>query len=111
LFFAVAQFTSYFSWSNLGQWTAIKGAELLTRADLPPLVLFAALVLMVALLNVMITSGSAQWALMAPVVVPMLMYVGITPEVSQRLFRIGDRSTHIIPPMAPYFSLALTFLQ
>ena len=111
LFFAVAQFTSYFSWSNLGQWTAIKGAEMLTRADLPPLVLFAALVLMVALLNLLITSGSAQWALMAPVVVPMLMYVGITPEVSQMLFRIGDSPTNIITPMSPYFALALTFLQ
>lgn len=111
LFFAVAQFTSYFSWSNLGQWTAIKGSELLTKADLPPLVLFAALVLMVALLNLMITSGSAQWALMAPVVVPMLMYVGITPEVSQMLFRIGDSPTNIITPMSPYFALALTFLQ
>lgn len=111
LFFAVAQFTSYFSWSNLGQWTAIKGAELLTRADLPPLVLFAALVAMVAALNLLITSGSAQWALMAPVVVPMLMYVGITPEVSQMLFRIGDSPTNIITPMSPYFALALTFLQ
>lgn len=111
LFFAVAQFTSYFSWSNLGQWTAIKGAELLTRADLPPLVLFAALVLMVAALNLFITSGSAQWALMAPVVVPMLMYVDIAPEVSQMLFRIGDSPTNIITPMSPYFALALTFLQ
>ncbi len=111
LFFAVAQFTSYFSWSNLGQWTAIRGAELLTRADLPPLVLFAALVLMVAALNMFITSGSAQWALMAPVVVPMLMYVDIAPEVSQMLFRIGDSPTNIITPMSPYFALALTFLQ
>ena len=111
LFFAVAQFTSYFSWSNLGQWTAIKGSELLTKADLPPLVLFAALVLMVAVLNLLITSGSAQWALMAPVVVPMLMYVGITPEVSQMLFRIGDSPSNIITPMSPYFALALTFLQ
>ena len=111
LFFAVAQFTSYFSWSNLGQWTAIKGAELLTKADLPPLVLFAALVLMVAVLNLLITSGSAQWALMAPVVVPMLMYVDIAPEVSQMLFRIGDSPTNIITPMSPYFALALTFLQ
>ena len=111
LFFAVAQFTSYFSWSNLGQWTAIKGSELLTKADLPPLVLFAALVLMVAALNLLITSGSAQWALMAPVVVPMLMYVGITPEVSQMLFRIGDSPSNIITPMSPYFALALTFLQ
>ncbi|KAB3519950.1 p-aminobenzoyl-glutamate transporter [Corynebacterium sp. zg254] len=111
LFFMVAQFLAWFDWSNLGVWTAIKGSELLQAWNLPPLVMFAGLVLMVALLNLFITSGSAQWALMAPVVVPMLMYVNISPEVAQMLFRIGDSPTNIITPMSPYFALALTFLQ
>ena len=80
LFFAVAQFLAWFEWSNLGVWTAIKGSELLQHWSLPPLVMFAALVAMVALLNLFITSGSAQWALMAPVIVPMMMYVGVSPK-------------------------------
>ncbi|WP_165164215.1 AbgT family transporter [Corynebacterium qintianiae] len=111
LFFAVSQFLAWFQWSNLGLWTAIRGAELLQRWDLPAVVLFAAFVAMVALLNLLITSGSAQWALMAPVVVPMMMYVGVSPEVTQMLYRIGDSPTNIITPMSPYFALALTFLQ
>ncbi|WP_232958359.1 AbgT family transporter [Corynebacterium meridianum] len=111
LFFAVAQFLAYFNWSNLGVWSAIHGAELLSRADLPNPVLFGLFVLLVAVLNLMVTSGSAQWALMSPVVVPMMMYVGVSPEVSQMLFRIGDSPTNIITPMSPYFALALTFLQ
>ncbi|MDK8625452.1 AbgT family transporter [Corynebacterium appendicis] len=111
LFFAVAQFLAWFQWSNLGSWTAIRGAELLQSWDLPNVLLFAAFVLMVALLNLFITSGSAQWALMAPVVVPMMMYVGIAPEVTQMLFRIGDSPSNIITPMSPYFAVALTFLQ
>lgn len=111
LFFAVAQFLAWFEWSNLGVWTAITGSELLERADLPPILLFAGVVVLVALLNLFITSGSAQWALMAPVIVPMLMYVGTSPEITQMLFRIGDSPTNIITPMSPYFALALTFLQ
>ena len=111
LFFAVSQFLAWFQWSNLGSWTAIRGAELLQTWDLPNILLFAAFVLMVALLNLFITSGSAQWALMAPVVVPMMMYVGVSPEVSQMLFRIGDSPSNIITPMSPYFAVALTFLQ
>lgn len=111
LFFAVAQFLAWFEWSNLGVWTAIRGSELLQAWDLPPLAMFAGLVLMVALLNLFITSGSAQWALMAPVVVPMMMFVDVSPEVTQMLFRIGDSPTNIITPMSPYFALALTFLQ
>lgn len=111
LFFAVAQFLAWFNWSNLGIWTSIKGSELLQTWNLPPLVMFAAFVIMVATLNLLITSGSAQWALMAPIVVPMMMYVGISPEVTQMLYRIGDSPTNIITPMSPYFALALTFLQ
>lgn len=111
LFFAVSQFLAWFEWSNLGQWTSIRGAELLDRWDLPTPILFAFFVLMVAALNLFITSGSAQWALMAPVVVPMMMYLGHSPETTQMLFRIGDSPSNIITPMSPYFALALTFLQ
>lgn len=111
LFFAVSQFLAWFQWSNLGNWTAIRGAELLQKWDLPPLVMFAAFVLLVTVVNLFITSGSAQWALMAPVVVPMFMYVNVSPEVTQMLFRIGDSPSNIITPMSPYFALALTFLQ
>jgi len=111
LFFAVSQFLAWFTMSNLGSWTAITGANLLKAANLPPLLLFSAFVILVALINLVITSGSAQWALMAPIVVPMFMYVGIAPEVTQMLFRMGDSPSNIITPMSPYFALALTFLQ
>ncbi|WP_301924952.1 AbgT family transporter [Corynebacterium glaucum] len=111
LFFAVAQFLAWFQWSNLGSWTAIKGAELLQRWDLPTVVLFFGFVVMVAFVNLFITSGSAQWALMAPILVPMMMLVGVSPEVSQMLFRIGDSASSIITPMSPYFALTLTFMQ
>lgn len=111
LFFAVSQFLAYFQWSNLGVWTAIKGSELLTTVNLPRPLLFALFVLLVGLINLVITSGSAQWALMAPVVVPMFMLVGVAPEITQMLFRIGDSPSNIITPMSPYFALALTFLQ
>lgn len=111
LFFAVSQFLAWFTMSNLGSWTAITGANLLKAANLPPLLLFGAFVILVALINLVITSGSAQWALMAPIVVPMFMYVGIAPEVTQMLFRMGDSPSNIITPMSPYFALALTFLQ
>lgn len=111
LFFVVSQFLAWFQWSNLGPWTAIHGAQLLEQANLPNVLLFAGFVLLVASINLFITSGSGQWALMAPVIVPMMMYVGVSPEVSQMLYRMGDSPSNIITPMSPYFALALTFLQ
>lgn len=111
IFFAAAQFIAYFGWSNIGTVLAIEGARVLEQWDLPVFVLFGGVVLMVALFNFFITSGSAQYTLMAPVLVPMLMLVGISPEVTQMLFRMGDSPTNIISPMSPYFALALGYLQ
>ncbi|MEH0057755.1 AbgT family transporter [Auritidibacter ignavus] len=111
IFFAAAQFIAYFRWSNMGEVMAINGAEFLSQANLPTIVLFGGVVLLVAALNFFITSGSAQWTLMAPVLVPMLMLIGISPEVTQMLFRIGDSPTNIISPMSPYFALVLGYLQ
>ncbi|MEL4162075.1 AbgT family transporter [Corynebacterium bovis] len=111
LFFAISQFLAWFQWSNIGSWLAVRGSELLQSWHLPTVLLFAGFVLLVTVLNLLITSGSAQWALMAPVIVPMMMYLGVSPEATQMLYRIGDSPTNIITPMSPYFALALTFLQ
>lgn len=111
LFFAAAQFVAYFKWSNLGPILAIKGAELIEKMHVPNLVLFGLVVLFVTVLNLFITSGSAEWALVAPILVPMLMLLGVQPEVTQMLYRMGDSPTNVISPMSPYFALALGFIQ
>ena len=61
--------------------------------------------------NIFITSGSAQWSLMAPIFIPMLMMLGYEPALVQAAFRIADSSTNIISPMSPYFAVCLAFLQ
>ncbi|MEL6429544.1 MAG: AbgT family transporter, partial [Planctomycetota bacterium] len=54
-------------------------------------------------------SASAQWAVTAPIFVPMLMTVVYTPEVIQAAYRIGDSTTNVITPMMSYFGLILAF--
>ena len=60
-----------------------------------------------ATLNVVIGSASAKWAILAPVFVPMLAQLGLTPEWTQAAYRIGDASTNAITPLLPYFPLVL----
>ncbi|MDS1271877.1 AbgT family transporter [Lipingzhangella sp. LS1_29] len=111
LFFAAAQFLAYFDWSGMAEVLAIRGAAWLGDLALPTSVLFVGFIALAALLNMFITSGSAQWTLIAPVFVPMLMLLGINPETTQALYRIADSSTNIITPMSPYFVLVLGFMQ
>ena len=107
LVFFAAQFVSFFNWTNLGTITAVVGADLLTRFDLTGPIVFVPFILMCCFVNLMLGSASAQWAVTAPIFVPMLMTVGYSPEVIQAAYRIGDSTTNIITPMMSYFGLIL----
>lgn len=111
LFFAAAQFTAYFEWSGIGPVLAVYGADFIGGLGLHPVIMFAGVVAIVAVMNLLITSGSAQWTLLAPVMVPMLMLLDVSPETTQALFRIGDSPTNVLSPVSPYFALVLGYLR
>lgn len=111
LFFAISQFLAYFRWTGLGEIIAVNGAGLLRSAGVSGPVVFLGILLVVTMINLVVTSGSAQWALVGPVFVPMLMLLDIPPEYTQALYRIADSCTNAITPMSPYFVMALGFLQ
>jgi aminobenzoyl-glutamate transport protein len=111
LAFAAAHFIAMFNWSNLGAITAIHGAEALRASGLPIPVLLMGLVLLTAFLDMMIGSASAKWAALAPVLVPMLMLLGVSPEMTTAAYRMGDSTVNMASPLMPYFGLALAFCQ
>lgn len=111
LFFVIAQFIAYFKWTGLGALIAVEGSIFLEHTGFTGLPLVIAFIFMTAVLNIFMTSGSAQWSLMSPIFVPMLMMVGFDAAFVQAMFRIGDSTTNIISPMSPYFSVALVNMQ
>ncbi len=111
LAFFAAQFVAFFRYSGLGEMTAIAGGGLLARADLPAPVLMIAFIGVVGLANLFIGSMSAKYAFFAPVFVPMFMQVGISPELTQAAYRVGDSITNVITPLNPYVVIILVFMQ
>jgi aminobenzoyl-glutamate transport protein len=111
LIFAAAQFIAYFNWSNLGTWLAVNSADFFTSIDMTGLPLILGFSVLAALLNMIIFSGSAQWALMAPVFIPMFMLLDYHPAFIQAAFRIADSSTNIITPLNPYIMLVLAVMK
>jgi aminobenzoyl-glutamate transport protein len=111
LVFFAAQFVAMFGWSNLGPITAIVGADQLRAMDAPPALLLPMLTTMSAWLDFLIASGSAKWTAMAPVGAPMMMLLGISPEMTTAAYRVGDTVTNLISPLNPYFVLTLTFCR
>jgi len=111
LVFFAAQFVAYFKWTNLGLIFAIKGAGLLEASGLGPIPLMLAFVFLTAFINLFMGSASAKWTIMAPVFIPMFMLVGVSPELTQMVYRIGDSTSNIISPMMSYFALIVAFMQ
>lgn len=111
LIFAAAQFIAYFNWSNLGIWIAVNGAGFLESMNLTGIPGIIGFVLLAALLNLIIFSGSAQWALMAPIFIPMFWMLDYHPAFIQAAFRIADSSTNIITPLNPYIIVVLAFMK
>ncbi|WP_349409832.1 AbgT family transporter [Pseudalkalibacillus sp. SCS-8] len=111
LAFVAAQMITYFNWSNLGTIIAIKGAGFLEASGMKGLPLLLAFILFCALVNLLIASSSAKWALLGPVFVPMFMLMGYSPAFTQMAYRIGDSITNAVTPMLAYFAILLTFAK
>lgn len=111
LVFFAAQFVAYFNWTNLGLIFAIQGADVLKASGLNDLALMGGFIVIAAIINLVMGSASAKWAIMAPVFIPMFMLLGYSPEFTQSAYRIGDSVTNIISPMMSYFALIVAFIQ
>ena len=111
LAFAAAHFVAMFNWSNLGLISAVHGATAIENSGLPLPILLGLIVLFSALINLFVGSASAKWALLAPVMVPMLMLLGVSPDGATAAYRVGDSATNIITPLMVYFPLILIFAQ
>ncbi|MGI9591988.1 MAG: AbgT family transporter, partial [Myxococcota bacterium] len=111
LAFMAAQFIAFFAHSRLGEMLALTGGQLLARAGLPDAVLMVAFIGVVMVGNLFIGSMSAKYAFFAPVFVPMFMQVGVSPELTQAAYRVGDSVTNVITPLNPYMVILLVFMQ
>ncbi|WLJ42762.1 AbgT family transporter [Edwardsiella piscicida] len=110
VFFA-AQFIAIFNTSNLGTLLALAGAAGLKALSVPGAGTVIGVVLLVFLINLLVGSASAKWALLSPILVPMLMAVQLSPELAQAAYRIGDSTSNIITPLLGYFPLVVVYCR
>lgn len=109
--FVASQFVAYFNWSHLGSVLAVKGSEGLKAIGFTGGPLLVAFIVVSSIVNLIMGSASAKWALLAPIFVPMLMLMGYSPETTQAAYRIGDSYSNILTPLLPYFPLVIVFAQ
>ena len=100
-----------FNWTKLGTLLAIGGADLIQSAGFTGIPLFICFILVVTCVNIFMSSGSAKWAIFAPIFVPMFMLLGYHPGFTQLLYRLGDSPTNAVTPMSAYIWMILATAQ
>jgi aminobenzoyl-glutamate transport protein len=111
LAFFAALLVAAFERSNLGILLAVEGADALAKLALPRALLLVLFVLLTAGVNLLIISSSAKWALLATIFVPLFMRLGVSPELTQVAYRVGDSLTNPISPLNIYLVIVLAFLR
>jgi aminobenzoyl-glutamate transport protein len=111
IMFFIAQFVYAFGQSNLGVLLALQGAAGLKALAMPAAVTLVGIVLLTGFINLFVGSATGKWGLLAPIFIPMLMTLGISPDLTQAAYRVGDSSTNIITPLMPYFPLVVVYCQ
>jgi aminobenzoyl-glutamate transport protein len=109
--FFAAQFIECFKFSRLDAMLANGGGKALVAADLPKPLLLAAVIVLVMIINLLMSSMSAKWTALAAILVPMLMMAGISPELTQAAYRVGDSVTNIVTPLNSYIIVILAAVQ
>ncbi|MFC3996616.1 AbgT family transporter [Nocardiopsis sediminis] len=109
--FVLSQFLALFTWSGMSSWIAVQGAAMLERANFTGFGAILAFIVVVTLLNLLITSGSSLWTLLAAVFVPMFALIGYEAGFIQAAFRVGDSATQALTPLNPYLVIILGYLR
>src|SRR5262249_16413428 len=111
LLLVIAQFLAYFNYTNMTTLVALSLADILQTMNLDALWLRVGFILVVFILDLIITGAIPKWALFAPVFVPLLMRLNVTPEAVLAAYRVGDSPINAITPLNAYFALVVTFCQ
>ena len=111
LLLVISQFLAYFNYTNMSTIAALSLADVLQTMNLNALWLLIGFVIVVFVLDLIITGAIPKWALFAPVFVPLLMRLNVTPEAVLAAYRVGDSPINAITPLNAYFALIVTFAQ
>lgn len=111
LIFFASQFISVFRRTNIGTYVVSLIAGFIKDLSFSGVPLILVVILLIAISSLFITTQTAKWIILAPVMVPLLMQYNISPQFAQFIFRAGDSMTKGFTPLLAYFAIFLGYLN
>lgn len=109
VFFA-AQFFACLAYTRLDQFVILYLGQLTAHLSLGVTSSLVVFILYVTTVNLVMVSAVGKWALIAPVFIPLFWSMGVSPDILQAAYRIGDSATNGITPFLYYIPFVLAVL-
>ena len=110
IFFA-STFISIFKQTNIGNTIVAYVGNIISNSNFVGLPLVILIFVLVAITTLIVPSSSLKWYMLSPVIVPVMMDAGMTPEFAQIVYRFSETVTMNITPLLAYFIVYLAFLE
>jgi aminobenzoyl-glutamate transport protein len=111
LFLLIAQFIAYFSFSNMAQVAAVQLGDVLESADIGAVWLLIGFIIVTMVVDLIMPAAIAKWAILAPIFIPLLIRLDVTPQTVLAAYRVGDSPLNVVTPLMAYFPLIVVFVQ
>jgi aminobenzoyl-glutamate transport protein len=111
LLFIISQFLALFNFTNMATVAAVHMGDFLENAGLGAVALLVGFIIVVAILDLIMTGSIPKWAIFAPVFIPLMMRLDVSPEAVLAAYRVGDSPMNSISPLNAYFALIVSFAR
>ena len=111
LIFVASLFISVFKNTYIGETVVAALASIFQNTNFQGVALII-LLFIVSMISTLVLPGSiSKWEILSPVVIPVFMNAGMTPEFAQVIFRFGESVTMGLTPIMAYFVIYLAILN
>jgi aminobenzoyl-glutamate transport protein len=111
LFLLIAQFLAYFDYSNMAQIAAVQLGDVLEEMDIGAVWLLIGFILVTLVVDLIMPAAIAKWAILAPIFIPLLIRLDVTPQTVLAAYRVADSPLNVVTPLMAYFPLIVVFVR
>lgn len=110
IFFA-SQFVAIFKETNIGTMLVVWLSDIIKLVPLSGVLLIIVAIIVIAIANLVMPGSMSKWSIIAPILVPAMMQINLSPQYSQFIFRAAESMTNGVTPLLTYFVVYIGYLN
>ena len=95
----------------MAQVAAVSLGDVLESMDIGAVWLLIGFIIVTMIVDLVMPAAIAKWAILAPIFIPLLIRLDVTPQTVLAAYRVGDSPLNVVTPLMAYFPLIVVFVK